>query len=153
MTALCLAPAMPAFAQAETETINFKEHFDTYLVFTPCAGQGQEEEVWLSGSLHTLFHYTRNADGGVVFKFQSQPQGLSGVGLLTGTKYQGTGVSSSIDVDNSGSYPYRFTIINNYRIIGQGKNNNFMVHSVFHVTMNANGEFTGEVDKFSAECR
>jgi hypothetical protein len=43
--------------------------------------------------------------------------------------------------------------VNNFRIIGQGPGNNYLVHEVFHVTINANGEVTAYVDNFSIECK
>jgi hypothetical protein len=45
------------------------------------------------------------------------------------------------------------TFVNNFRIIGQGPGNNFLVHEVFHITFNANGSITAFVDKFSVDCR
>ena len=43
--------------------------------------------------------------------------------------------------------------MNNFRIIGQGPGNNFLVHETFHVTINANGVVTATVDNFSVECK
>jgi hypothetical protein len=49
--------------------------------------------------------------------------------------------------------PYTFTYINNFRMIGQGPGNNFLVHTTNHVTINANGEATATVDNTSTECK
>ena len=48
---------------------------------------------------------------------------------------------------------YESTYINNFRIVGQGNGNNFLVHETYHVTVNANGEATAYVDNFRVECR
>ena len=45
------------------------------------------------------------------------------------------------------------TFVNNFRIVGQGTDNNFLVHQTFHVTVNANGMLTALVNNFSVECR
>jgi hypothetical protein len=43
--------------------------------------------------------------------------------------------------------------VNNFRIIGQGKGNNFLVHENLHLTINANGVATAVHDNFSIDCR
>ena len=43
--------------------------------------------------------------------------------------------------------------VNNFRIIGQGTGNNFLVHEIVHLTINANGTATNYVDNFSIECK
>jgi hypothetical protein len=45
------------------------------------------------------------------------------------------------------------TFINNFRIIGQGPGNNFLVHENSHVTINANGVITSFHDNFTVECK
>jgi hypothetical protein len=45
------------------------------------------------------------------------------------------------------------TFVNNFRIIGQGPGNNFLLHETFHLTVNANGELTTIHDNFSVDCK
>lgn len=118
--------------------------------FIPCAAGGQGEDVVLEGYLHALFHVTVNAPGGVTVKSHFQPQGITGFGSVTGDKYQGTGVTQDITVLNFGA---TFTYVNNFRMIGQGPGNNFLVHELIHITINANGTLTVVVDQVSTECR
>jgi hypothetical protein len=120
-------------------------------VFVPCALDGAGEVVQLSGNLHTLFHFTDDGAGGFHAMNESNPQGISGTGLTSGDKYQGTGVTRSNF--NAGAIPFNQTFINNFRIIGEGPGNNLLIHHNFHITVNANGELTALVDNFSAECR
>jgi hypothetical protein len=122
----------------------------TIFVFVPCANGGAGEVVELTGNLHDLFDVSTNANGGFHIKVQDNPQGVSGTGLTTGAKYQGTGVTSSESNFNVGSQQ---TSIDNFRIIGQGPGNNFLVHDNFHVTVNANGVVTSFHDNFSIECK
>lgn len=119
-------------------------------VFVPCAAGGAGEVVNLSGTLHLLFHTTIDASGGFHSTFLSQPQGVSGTGLTTGDKYQGTGETQSTF---NGKVGFESTFVNNFKIIGQGPGNNFLVHENFHVTVNPNGEVTAFVDNFSVECK
>lgn len=119
-------------------------------VFVPCAAGGVGEIVNLSGTLHMVFHTTTDASGGFHSTSLSQPQGVSGTGLTTGDKYQGTGETQSTFNGKVGS---EFTFVSNFKIIGQGPGNNFLVHENFHVTVNPNGEVTVFVDNFSFECK
>ena len=120
-------------------------------VFIPCANGGLGEDVDLEGPLHILLTLTFDGNGGVHVKEHFQPQGLSGVGLTTGAKYQATGVTQ--DQSNFGAVGSTFTFVNNFRIIGQGPGNNFLVHEEVHVTVNANGTVTVVHDHFSADCK
>ena len=119
-------------------------------VFIPCADGGTGEVVTLSGNLHILLRYTESPGGGIHAASHFQPQGISGLGETTGDRYQATGVTQdqfnvTVGVDE--------TFINNFRIIGQGRGNNYLVQEVFYITFNANGSITAFVDKFSVDCR
>jgi hypothetical protein len=136
-------------ARATVFTDNVRVPFET-IVFVPCAAGGIGEEVYLSGSLHLLFRTTFDNRGGFHSKFHAQPQGLSGIGLTTGDKYQGTGVTQ----DNfNGRVGSTYTFVNNFWIIGQGSGNNLQIHENLHITVNANGEVTVFVDNFRVECK
>lgn len=122
----------------------------TIIVFVPCANGGAGETVTLTGDLHVLMNITFDNAGGVHVKEHFQPQGISGVGDITGAKYQATGVTQD---EFNAKFGYEETFVNNFRIIGQGRGNNFLVHEVFHVTINANGDVTAFFDHFSADCK
>lgn len=119
--------------------------------FIPCANGGAGEEVTLTGNLHVLFHVTISNSGNVTFKSHFQPQGITGAGAVTGAKYQGTGVTQ--DVNTGHAVGRTFMVINNFRIIGQGPGNNFLVHQNIHATVNANGTITAVLDNFRVACR
>ena len=141
----------PSFARAVTITDNVS--FPVNIgVFVPCAAEGAGEVVLLSGNLHSLFHLTVN-DNNFKVKFHTQPQGISGTGVSTGDKYQGTGVTQETFGGSFVNGQFSDTFVNNFRIIGQGPGNNLLIHNTFHFTFNANGELTAFVDNFSAECK
>jgi hypothetical protein len=121
------------------------------LVFIPCANEGAGEYVQLSGYIHVLTSMTMNGNN-LSGKVHYQPQGIKGVGNITGDKYEGTGVTND---DFKGSFVkgYETTSINNFRIIGQGNGNNFLVHTIFHITVNANGEISVLLVKTKGECK
>ena len=138
-----------ASAAAETYMDNVRVPYDFY-VYVPCAAGGAGEDVYLSGTLHILFETTIDSSGGFHTKSHFQPQGISGIGLTTGDKYQATGGTQDRFNGKVGS---AYTFVNNFKIIGQGAGNNFLVHENYHVTVNANGEVTAYVDNFSVECK
>jgi hypothetical protein len=122
-------------------------------VFVLCAASGAGEIVDLTGPLHTLITFTingNNVSGTVHF----QPQGLSGAGETTGDKYQATGVTkdTSFKVSFQNGQAQQ-TFVNNFRIIGTGPGNNFLVHEQAHVTINANGAVTVVHDDLSVACK
>ncbi len=147
--ALIAFAAVPAMAQAITYKTNEKIPIDMW-VYIPCAAGGAGEWVVLSGNLHVLSRTTLDGNGGFHNKSHYQPQGISGEGMTTGDKYQGTGVTQWQD---NGQVGYEYTYVNNFRIIGQGSGNNYLVHNIFHYTINANGEMTAYVDNVSVECK
>jgi len=125
----------------------------TLTVFVPCAAGGAGELVDLSGPLHTLITFTINGNN-VSGTAHFQPQGIAGTGETTGDKYQATGVTK----DTSFKFSFQNgqaqqTFVNNFRIIGTGPGNNYLVHEVAHITFNADGTLAVFHDSFSIDCK
>jgi len=94
--------------------------------------------------------FTVNSNGGFHVKNQTNPQGLDGLDLMTGAKYQGSGVTDIFEFNlNVGE---QFTFRNNYSFIGQGQAANFLFHDTEHITVDANGNFTAFHDGFVFDC-
>lgn len=142
--------ARPSFAATEY-TVNQVFPVDIFL-WISCANGGLGEYVHLTGELHDQIHYTEVPNGAYTFRWHDNPQGVSGIGLTTGVKFQGTGVQQART--NAGYLNPReeVTLINNFRIIGPGPGNDYLVHDSYHATFNANGEPTGGHDNFRADC-
>ena len=140
----------PALA-ASTETISTSVPIDL-LVFVACANGGTGETVALSGNLHILTSLTISANGKVTARSLFQPQGITGTGTVTGTKYQATGGTQETIV-TGGPLPLVRTFVNNFRIIGAGPDNDYLVHETLHITINPAGEITALIDNLSVECR
>ena len=103
------------------------------------------DTVHLSGSLHIVIDATGDSAGGSHITEHFQPQGVSGVDLTTGAKYQGTGLTKAQAIVTA-SGANHLTVINNFKIIGQGPDNNYTVHTTLHLVTNANGDLTATVD-------
>ena len=142
------APVAEA-AVAGTTNVNVPFQFVTLV---PCAADGAGEVILLEGVLHTLTHFTVNDAGTAVYKSHFQPQRLQGYGLVTGDRYQGTGATQTISVEHVGGFPFTSSSNNNFRFLGQGRGNNFLVHVVQHITVNAQGNVTAEVAYSRVTC-
>jgi hypothetical protein len=148
LMAVLLGPTS-ARAAADTYTASLDFPIDLF-VFIPCANGGAGEFVLLSGNLHDVYHYTFNSSGGYRITYSDNPQGITGLGWDTGAKYQGTGITRG---GFSGKVGYEETYVNNFRMIGQGPDNNYLVHETYHVTVNPDGTLTSYVDNLSVECQ
>jgi hypothetical protein len=146
MTVLAVAPAS---AQATTTTNNFQTSIDI-VAFVPCAAGGEGEYVFFSGTLHGVAVTTIDDTGTFHTVLHFEPQGIQGEGLTTGANYQWTGATQAT---YNGLVGYENTFINNYRLIGEGTNNNLLIHQTFHATVQPDGEVTVFVDDYSVECR
>jgi hypothetical protein len=118
----------------------------------PCANGGTGEIVVLTGDLHVVTSFVIN--GNVVRgRFHYQPQGISGYGTVTGDQYHATGVTQGQFKSSLKNGEAMVSLVNNFRIIGQGPGNNFLVHENMHLTINANGDITTSVDHLGADCK
>jgi len=139
---------VPAYAAVEVnEATNI-----TLSVFVPCAAGGAGEIVDLSGPLHTLITETINGNN-VSGVMHFQPQGISGIGETTGTKYQATGVTGTSFSQSLQNGQANMTFVNRFNIIGAGPGNNFLVRETSHITFNADGTVTVYFDDFTVECK
>jgi hypothetical protein len=153
LVTMCIAALFVFLVAPASADVVVNDKTDISLtVFIPCAAGGAGEVVDLSGPLHTLISFTINGNN-VSGKFHFQPQGISGTGETTGDKYQGTGVTQLSFKSSLQSGQANFTFVNNFRIIGQGSGNNFLVHETLHFTINANGAVTVFHDNFSVDCK
>jgi hypothetical protein len=132
-------------------TDNVKEPFSQD-VWVPCANGGVGELLTISGRLHILFTETFDAAGGAHFTFHFQPQGASGIGSVTGDVYRAVGKTGGSTHIGSGGLPFIDTFVNNFYMIGTGGGVNFKLHNTVHVTVNANGELSANVDNSSVTC-
>jgi len=130
----------------ESSTLSFNG------VFVPCANGGAGEAVSGDLQLHILIASTVN-DNNVSGKYHVQPQGGGLVGQTTGDTYQPTGVTEGTFKGSLLNGQFSETFVNNFRFIGQGPGNNFLVHENLHITVNADGDVTVAYLNFSLECK
>ena len=139
-----------AYAAAQTSTRVEKIPVDGSIVFVPCAAGGAGEEVDLTGTAHAVIHFTLDDTGGVHANAELNLKGVSGTGVTTGDKYQATGVSNR---EFNGKAGGEFTAHTIGNFIGQGNAPNFLLHALFHFTVNADGTLTAFVTDERVECK
>src|SRR5213593_1233058 len=101
----------PSFS-AVTSNGNVTIAIDLF-VFVPCANGGAGELIEVSGPLHVLSQVTLSNSGNALFYAHFQPQGVSGTGLVTGDKYQGTGVTQTTSTFGT-PFPVTRTFVNSF---------------------------------------
>jgi hypothetical protein len=124
----------------------------TGTVFVPCAAGGAGETVALSGELHSVVSTVINGDRVHLMEVDN-PQDITGVGLTTGDRYQGAGVTRFDANFTVALFPIAFTYVDAFHIIGTGPNNNFVVHVTEHVTINGDNTVVVMFDNVSVTCR
>jgi hypothetical protein len=139
---------VPAYAAIQ---VNDREEI-ALTVFIPCAADGAGEVVDLAGPLHTVIAFTINGNN-VSGYTHFQPQGIVGVGETTGNKYYATGITRESFKNSFRNGQADDTFVNNFRIIGQGPGNNFLVHETEHFTIDAKGSVTVFHDNFTVVCQ
>ena len=137
-------------ATAEVSSTELVVPFSASL-WVSCANGGAGESVALAGSLSIRSHEVTNEDGVTRLWTQWRPVGVVGVGATSGQRYRGTGGTFEGLVDRSEGSVY--SVVNNFRIIGQGPANNMTMHMVIKQVFNANGELTAEVNLQQQDCR
>ena len=146
---LTLLQSGSAAAGASTFTVS-QSYPVEFLMYVPCAAGGQGEVVALTGSLHYVISGTFTPGGSFKGFDSANPQNLHGLGLTTGDRYRGTGISRVV---TTGKVGFEDTYVNNFRIIGQGNGNNFLLHENFHFTVNPNGTVTVFHDNLKVVCK
>ena len=124
-----------AFTQADVFKSNEVIDYSRGVV-VPCTG----EFVLLEGRLHVTQHATFN-DNNFNFKSHFNPVNLKGTGDQ-GSEYNGVGVTRFGDSGSYDGFPWSYTYVNNFYMIGKGQAPNYKVHETMHVTINANGDVT-----------
>jgi hypothetical protein len=71
----------------------------------------------------------------------------------SGKSYQATGNTQFIFTGSFVNGQFSSLFVNNFRIIGQGPGNNYLVHETGIITVNANGATNTDIDNISIECQ
>jgi hypothetical protein len=118
-------------------------------VVNPCNG---EELTNLDGDVHIVISMTDDRAGGFHFTAFNGSH-FTGIGAVTGSKYTGF-YNSNTHFEARGPFPQVVTAASpGTMVISAGSGPNFLAFFVYHLTVNANGDVTGEKSEFRTECR
>jgi hypothetical protein len=143
--------SQPAAAAAVNHEVVINQPTEI-LQFIPCANGGLGEEILFTGSLHLITHVTMG--GNRVSVFEAAAFHETGTGLSTGDKYESTVAYRWQPVSGSlvnGQFSTAF--VAHAAITGPGPGNNMYFPVTFHITINANGEVTAEVERGDFTCK
>ena len=103
------------------------------------------ETVELVGNLHLVSQV--QPDGSIVGHFNYQ--GVTATGETSGIVYRATSVDNIV---LRAPVPSDVTSVGNLHLLGPGPDNNLLVRTLYHLTINANGELTASIDEISSVC-
>lgn len=149
IVALVIGLVRPLPVGAKANTITWSTTVTLGSVrFYPCAG----ELIELRGDYHTLFHVTFDARGGTHVVSQHNSQGISGIGLESGTLFQASDSDRRI-TNIFGAPGFETTYVDTFQLIGRSGTPRLLVHVTLHVTFAPNQGFTAQVSNVSSECK
>jgi hypothetical protein len=119
-------------------------------LFVPCGNGGAGEDVALTGSLKILENIVYN-NHGFTFNYHVITQGITGVGLSTGEKFQASGGSKGTITGEFGEEgQYSRVFIQQLRIIGQ--TSVFKVTYKTKITITRDGKITTSIEDETIDC-
>jgi hypothetical protein len=143
--------ALLHFHAANAVSSNFFTPILDVTVLVPCANNGAGELVDLNGNGHYTFTTTTTPTAiSITTAYRWQ---LSGLGRLTGAKYQSSWGGQTKESFEGIEFPYHYTSIGTIRVTGQGPSDNFVMRTTIHKTVNADGTVTAYIDNYNVSCR
>jgi hypothetical protein len=119
-------------------------------LFVPCGNGGAGEDVALTGSLKILENIVYN-NHGFTFNYHVITQGITGVGLSTGEKFQASGGNKGTITGEFGEEgQYSRVFIQQLRIIGE--NSVFKVTYKTKITITSDGKITTSIEDETIDC-
>jgi hypothetical protein len=115
-------------------------------VFNPCTG---EVVTFAEGRLHLLVAEQTDANGGIHLTNMVNFAGVKGVGETSGAGYV---VPRSNAFKQNIAAADEITVTETFRLIRTGSADDFLFHTTFHLTTNANGDLTAEVVDVRITC-
>lgn len=138
--------------QSSAANVSSSEELVPYgrTLFVPCGNGGAGEEVTLTGSLKIVEQIIYN-DRGFTFNYHVIAQGITGVGLSTGEKFEASGGNKGTITGEFGEEgQYTRVFMEQLRIIGQ--NSVFKVLYKTKITITPDGKITTSIEEETVDC-
>ena len=111
-------------------------------LFSACSG----ESIHVTGEVYEVIQFQETGNG-LLTMVHHNPAGVTGIGLISGAAYQGTGVGQGVTFGDED-----FTFVLSFNMIGEGSAGNFKIHQTIHMTTTANGDVTADVSDVTMTC-
>ena len=114
------------------------------------------EDVELIGEVHVLIAATEDGSGRLHIQQHVQPQGLIGIGVISGATYHGVGVTHA---SNNGecivdALPGACSFVDRTLLISTDKTYpSLFLTGNFHVAIDGNGNVQGDFERFDVTCK
>ena len=118
--------------------------------FISCAAGGLGEDVKFHGMLHIHYRYTLNKNGIYSMESQFDPRDIGGIGLSTGSKYEGSSVTQSPQI--TGKVNKEYSSVDNFSLNTKGQDDDFTMQETLNYTINVKGKMTVNFDKLTGGC-
>jgi hypothetical protein len=116
----------------------------------PCTA---EPIIIVGGTLQSIVNSTSDGAGGLHVDIRGSAQDVVAKGGTSGDMYHLSGDFWSEQTVHDASYPVVLTVVEVHNAVSAGSAEDFIVHIVRHLTIDANGDVTASVETVSAECR
>ncbi len=137
-------------SQESAMRINMKAVPFQKTVYVPCANGGAGENVELSGNTNFVYQMTWT-DHGFTLVYHANHQNVTGVGLTSGERFVGSGVTNGTVMGAWVNNSWVATTNEQMRVVGQ--NTNFIVKYQYHLTVTPDGNITASIKEVTAECK
>ena len=116
----------------------------------PCTA---EQITIVGGTFQLIVNSTSDGAGGLHVDIRGSAQDVVARGGTTGDNYHLSGDFWSEQTVHDASYPVVLTVVEVHNAVSAGSAEDFIVHIVRHLTIDAHGDVTASVEAVSAECR
>jgi len=152
LAGLCLLNPGSALAKAETFHDSGRIPVDEIL-WNECTG----EDVHLTGVMLWTNHGVVTSSGMLQWGFQTRYQGVSGLGLTSGTKYQATGGGEqgygTAVADPDRPYHYAAGRMFTIHLVAQGSASDLLIRAHGHLTVTPDFRWLAWIDRYELVCR
>lgn len=122
---------------------------DGTITFNPCSGEG----VILTGQIMSVRRFESDASGTRHILISSHGQGITGVGMDTGTRYVASGPGTTITTMISEDGPFIHTAVGSFQMISPSSAENYTTHLLVRTIIDVNGELRTSLFSVVPECR
>lgn len=134
-----------SLANNSVESVPYERTF-----FVPCANSGIGEDVLLTGTIKIVEQVIFN-NNRFTMTYNTNAQGLTGVGLSTGETYRASGGSPGTITGSLENDQFTGFYIEQLRITSQ--NSTYLVNYRFHVTITSDGVIITQISEDNVDCK